>query len=49
MKLNKRELSEKLGVSETTLTDWQRKGLPSFSQAAAANPASTTWPRSCAG
>ncbi|MFM9972605.1 MAG: terminase small subunit [Burkholderiales bacterium] len=28
MRLNKRNLAEKLGVSETTLTTWQRKGMP---------------------
>lgn len=28
MRLNKRELSDKLGVSEATLTAWQRAGMP---------------------
>jgi hypothetical protein len=28
MLLNKREMAEKLGVSETTMTAWQRAGLP---------------------
>src|SRR5262245_25502344 len=28
MRLNKRELSEKLDVSEATLTTWQREGMP---------------------
>lgn len=28
MRLNKRELSERLGISETSLTEWQKKGLP---------------------
>ena len=38
MRLNKRELSEKLDVSETSLTTWQKQGMPVLEHGARGKP-----------